>query len=330
MKLESKKQEEKPISKRNTVAPLILSGLIAIGTYFHFSPLVEQPQKKVQQEMLTKTENIQKIENIKKEEEREVIRPKKATLKKVEKFLISSGFSKQDIDSIFSDSRLEKLGIFSKKTGTKKVLTYEQYKKIFGVELLTAKALQFYSQYKNLLDSLSEKTNVPQEMVMSIIGIETIFGKNTGNHGVLNVYLTMIEDVPRRERFALDQIKALFLLAKKYNVNIYEIKGSHGGAIGPMQFIPSMLVKFEDKVKIKNFEELYQMENAIKLVYAYLEHSGATKNEKYLIKGRNYNAAFAYNPSDFYARLVIELSDNIKKRVRNYAEKTNNKNYRTF
>jgi membrane-bound lytic murein transglycosylase B len=223
---------------------------------------------------------------------------RKSTLESARKYLLSRGFEKGKIDSLLSDTRIEKLAIFPKRNEgePKKQLTYKEYKKIFGVEQLAKKAAEFYKENRELVGFLSAFTPAPPELALSILGIESKFGANTGRHTVLNVYLTYLEDRPKRTDFALDEIEALMRICGKYGKDPLEVKGSHGGAIGPMQFIPSSLVKFDTSGTHKSFEDLVSVKSALVLVFTYLSHSGADSYSGFSIGGVNYNAAFAYNP----------------------------------
>ncbi|MEM4634054.1 MAG: lytic murein transglycosylase, partial [Candidatus Anstonellaceae archaeon] len=236
---------------RNTAAHILLATSIASMSFFYTSKIMENTKIEVKNRN-TVVENKTLVQN-------KIIMQKptfsKKTMEIAKNYLISKGFSENEIDSVFSDSRIEKLNLFQKKEKKAKRLSYTEYKKIFNIEKLSDAAVPFYLENRKLLDSLSISSGVPYQLVLSILGIESSFGKNLGKHIVINTYLSMVEDVPNRTNFALREIAALLRISKKYSKHLFEIKGSHGGAIGPMQFIPTSIEKF-DTMPRKNFDEL--------------------------------------------------------------------------
>lgn len=239
----------------------------------------------------------------------------KTTLEKARSYLLSNGFEKGEVDTLLCDKRLEKLQLFPKKTGEKrKPLTYGEYKKIFGPELLAKLGAKFYAAHKRFVDSVASRSSAPKEMALSILGIETIYGKETGKHRVVNVFLTYLEEGKRRD-FALGELAAMLRICKKYGADPLSVRGSHAGAITPSQFIPTSIERFDAAAGCSTFDELCSIETSIKLVFAYLSASGASGGAGYGIGGANYTAAFAYNHSSFYARLSVELAEMIQKKI---------------
>ncbi|MEM4348794.1 MAG: lytic murein transglycosylase [Candidatus Anstonellaceae archaeon] len=236
-----------------------------------------------------------------------------STLKKARQYLIANGFEPQFVDSLFSDPRLSKLNIFPPASKPAKKLTYEEYKRLYGFEELAVKGAKFYHSHKKLLDSLQSSTGVPAFLVVSILGIESTYGKNLGNHLLINVFLTIIEDRPARKDFALQQLEDFLALCQHFGIDPYSVKGSHWGAFLPAQFIPSSLRKYLHVLDCSSFEELYDIENSIRLAFSYLADAGASAKENFSLDSSNYEAAFAYNHSSFYARLAVELAERIKK-----------------
>jgi membrane-bound lytic murein transglycosylase B len=89
-----------------------------------------------------------------------------------------------------------------------------------------------------------ERFGVPAEIIVAIIGIETTYGRNTGNHRALDALATLAFDYPRRAAFFRGELKQFLLLAREQNVDPTVPKGSFAGALGVPQFMPGSYREF--------------------------------------------------------------------------------------
>jgi membrane-bound lytic murein transglycosylase B len=82
---------------------------------------------------------------------------------------------------------------------------------------------------------------VPAEIIVAIIGIETYFGRITGNFRTLDVFATLAFDYPRRADFYRTEFVEFLLLARAQKVDPTSFRGSFAGAIGLPQFMPGSI-----------------------------------------------------------------------------------------
>ena len=160
-----------------------------------------------------------------------------------------------------------------------KTKPWEEYKKIF----LTSKKLEqgcvFWSENKDILSKARKVYGVPESVIAAIIGIETIYGANTGNHRLLDSLPTLAFHYPggnsKREKFFRYQLTEFFLLAREEGLDMRELRGSYAGAIGIPQFMPNnfrkLAVDFDGDGK-KDIR--MSREDAIGSVGNYLKHHG--------------------------------------------------------
>ncbi len=97
----------------------------------------------------------------------------------------------------------------------------------------------FWNENAELLERARVKYGVPEEVVTSIIGIESFYGKRTGRFQVADALYTLGFEVPRRSKFFRSQFEHFLLLTRENGFEPLEIKGSFAGAMGIPQFIPS-------------------------------------------------------------------------------------------
>ncbi|WP_244914632.1 lytic murein transglycosylase B [Pandoraea apista] len=107
--------------------------------------------------------------------------------------------------------------------------------------------VRFWNQNAATLSRAAKQYGVPEEIIVAIIGVETIYGRNMGNFRTIDALTTLAFDYPparnRSERMALfrNELENLLLYARERGVDPFSIYGSYAGAIGIPQFMPSSI-----------------------------------------------------------------------------------------
>lgn len=100
-----------------------------------------------------------------------------------------------------------------------------------------------FAQNWQLLQSASRPYGVPPEMIVSLWGIETSYGKNTGGFDLIQALATLAWEGRRSEFFKTELVNALLILQEGH-ISRENFKGSWAGAMGQNQFMPSSWKKF--------------------------------------------------------------------------------------
>jgi membrane-bound lytic murein transglycosylase B len=119
------------------------------------------------------------------------------------------------------------------------VRTWRDYRPIFLNDARIAGGVAFYTQNRAALDRVAASSGVPAEYIVAIIGVETNYGKNTGNYRVLDALYTLAFGYPKRAPFFAGELAQLFALGKDERIDVATLKGSYAGAMGLGQFMPS-------------------------------------------------------------------------------------------
>ncbi|CAG0930660.1 MAG: Membrane-bound lytic murein transglycosylase B [Rhodocyclaceae bacterium] len=101
--------------------------------------------------------------------------------------------------------------------------------------------LRFWEANRNVLEAARRSYGVPEEIVVAIIGIETIYGRNTGKFPTLATLATLAFDYPPRSELFRGELEALLLLARDSRRSPAAYSGSYAGALGIPQFLPSSI-----------------------------------------------------------------------------------------
>jgi membrane-bound lytic murein transglycosylase B len=97
----------------------------------------------------------------------------------------------------------------------------------------------FWKKYQKALQRAERKYGVPQEIIVSVIGVETIYGKDAGTYRIIDALTTLAFDYPQRSQFFRAELEDFLLLAREQQFNLLAIRGSYAGAMGIPQFMPS-------------------------------------------------------------------------------------------
>ncbi|OFZ67193.1 MAG: lytic murein transglycosylase B [Betaproteobacteria bacterium RBG_16_56_24] len=99
--------------------------------------------------------------------------------------------------------------------------------------------LKFWNKYRQALQSAEQKFGVPQEIILAVIGVETVYGQDAGTFRTLDALTTLAFDYPRRAGFFRNELENYLLLAREQQLDLLAIRGSYAGALGIPQFMPS-------------------------------------------------------------------------------------------
>ena len=249
--------------------------------------------------------------------------------------LVLDGFDRTYLQSIFRDPRVRFLpnvlliNLISKYI----VADYSRFTSRQSVR----NARQFLAQESTFLSKVEKRFEVDKEVIVSILFIESAFGKRTGTNTVFNVFSTLslasrpeihkvmaeqiaaaypqitTEDIEKRARrkskWAYHELKTLLTLTRQESIDVLQVKGSWAGAFGIAQFLPSSYMKFALDGNNDRKVRLHNRYDAIVSVANYLKENGWRKDlpdpqQRMIIR--------KYNNSSAYSDTVLELSRMIR------------------
>ena len=103
--------------------------------------------------------------------------------------------------------------------------------------------VQFWARYAEALRVAEMQYGVPQEIIVSVIGVETLYGRNSGKFSALDALTTLAFGYPRRTEFFRSELENYLLLAREQEWELFKIKSSYAGALGISQFMPSSYLR---------------------------------------------------------------------------------------
>jgi len=119
-----------------------------------------------------------------------------------------------------------------------KALPWHEYRARFLTERRVARGVETGRQHAGALGDAAQR-GVPASVLLSIVGVETFYGENTGRHRVVDALATLAFDYPRRGPFFRGELEQFLLMAREESLDPLGPQGSYAGAMGIPQFMPS-------------------------------------------------------------------------------------------
>ena len=172
------------------------------------------------------------------------------------------------------------------------------------------KGLNFFSQNKELINTIEIKFDIEKELLLALMGIETNFGTYVGKMDILSSLATLSFD-KRRSEFFTKELLILLKLIDTNQIDYNTLYGSWAGAFGYFQFMPSTIKNYAFDYNKDDYIDLKNSEDAYASAANYLTKIGWKKNQPCFYK--------------------VELNEDIPSKYLNVsAKKIHNKNKLKF
>lgn len=253
--------------------------------------------------------------------------------------LVADGFEEEAVRTLFSrpEVKFEPRAMKSKLEELFKKKTIKPAGVLSGFlrSEVIADARSYIQENRAVLEKIHTNYCVPQEIVVAILLIETLLGKNVGENFAFNRLASMalctnLETIrpylPRklltaknvdlaRSRcrqkadWAYAELKALIDYSVKSGIDPVNIPGSIYGAIGLCQFMPSNIFSYGIDADGDGRIDLFFTPDALHSIANYLRSRGWKCDMNQTSRQR---VIFAYNHSTIYVNTVLAVAEKIK------------------
>jgi membrane-bound lytic murein transglycosylase B len=127
---------------------------------------------------------------------------------------------------------------------------WQAYRARFVEPLRIDAGVQFWARHAEVLARAEAQYGVPADIIVGIIGVETIYGRNTGNFRVMDAIGTLAFAYPpapnqaARMEYFKSELENVLLYAREEQIDPFSLTGSYAGAIGWPQFMPGSIRRF--------------------------------------------------------------------------------------
>jgi membrane-bound lytic murein transglycosylase B len=208
-------------------------------------------------------------------------------------------------------------------------------------DIAIRKSKQFFRENSTVLNAAAKKYNIPKEIIVSILWIETRLGDYLGKNHIPSVFFsTALTNEPeyielnnqvvretdnsdsmksvlldrvkqrsdRKAKWAINELAAMSEIEKKFGIDFNTVYGSWAGAFGISQFLPSSFLNYAVDGNNDGKIDLFDKNDAIHSVANYLaKHKWGNTTEQ------KRKAIWSYNNSNAYVDAVLKLAELIKK-----------------
>lgn len=128
----------------------------------------------------------------------------------------------------------------------------------------------FMAEHRALLLRAETEYGVPPAVIAGVLGLETNFGRFTGNARVLDALATQGFEHPTRADFFFSELRQFFLFCRDFERDPTQPKGSYAGAMGWAQFMPSNYRRLAVDFDGNGTRDLWSAPDAIGSIARYL------------------------------------------------------------
>lgn len=156
----------------------------------------------------------------------------------IEEMVVEHSFTTDYLQRIFTQAKKQQSILEAISRPAERVKPWKEYRPIFLTQQRIDSGVAFWREHEQVLARAEQEYGVPAEIIVAIIGVETMYGGNTGRHRVLDALSTLSFDYPPRARFFRSQLKEFLLLVREEHLEATDLTGSYAGAMGLPQFMP--------------------------------------------------------------------------------------------
>ncbi|KTD47252.1 membrane bound lytic murein transglycosylase [Legionella rubrilucens] len=188
-------------------------------------------------------------------------------------------FNRQELTAVMSEVQLQPQIIESMEKPYEKK-TWDVYKQLFLTPQRLQGGLEFWKANQATLAKAEKHYGVPANIIVAIIGVETLYGKNQGNYRVIDALSTLAFNYPKRSRFFTKELGEFLLLCREHHVKPTQYMGSYAGAMGKPQFMPSSYRTFAADFTNNPKKDLMNDDQAVIASIANYFHKHGWKNNQ--------------------------------------------------
>ena len=183
----------------------------------------------------------------------------------IDRMVSEHGFERVELEKLFRRTHYVESAIrLIKPAPANKPKNWRAYRARFVDPTRINAGVRFWNDNLEALNRAEVEYGVPAEIVVGIIGVETVFGRNTGNFRVMDAITTLAFDYPEtptraaRMAFFRGELANTLLYARESGIDPLTLLGSYAGAIGLPQFMPGSIREFavdfdhDGKIDLRN------------------------------------------------------------------------------
>jgi len=157
----------------------------------------------------------------------------------VAEMVAKHGFDREQLNAMLAGAVIDDSILAAISRPAERVVPWHEYRQIFLTSSRIDAGADFWVEHAESIERVARRFGVDPEIIVAIIGVETLFGQRMGRYRVLDALSTLAFAYPPRATFFRSELEQFLLLAREEGVDLSGALGSYAGAMGAGQFIPS-------------------------------------------------------------------------------------------
>jgi lytic murein transglycosylase len=224
----------------------------------------------------------------------------------------SAGIKQSTLDRALADVSYDSSVIRRDRSQKSFKLSFDAfYERRVGTYLIK-QARSRMKRYASLLASIEKRYGVPPEILVSIWGLETNFGKDgAGKYSIIRSIATLAYDC-RRSEFFTGHLMAALRIVQKGDMSPQQLRGGWAGEIGQVQFLPGSYDKYAVDFDGDGRRDLvHSVPDVLASTANYFRAHGWQSGASWQPGTANYQVIKAWNKADVYARTIAVMASKL-------------------
>ena len=167
------------------------------------------------------------------------------------------GYSEELIQQALADVEPLPQVIRNDRSQAEAVVGFDRYYRVRATPQIVRQGRELARQHAAVLARIEAAYGVQRRVVVAIWGIETRYGRVTGNTPVFQALATLAWE-PRRAAFFRGELFDALTMVARGHIDTSTMTGSWAGAMGQAQFMPSSYLKFAEDFDLDGRRDIWQ------------------------------------------------------------------------
>jgi membrane-bound lytic murein transglycosylase B len=155
------------------------------------------------------------------------------------------GFTRKELGRVLGQAQFQPAVIKAMERPPESPLSsWQVYRAVFLNSQRIEAGVQFWDRHADAIGRAVAEYGVPGEIIVAILGVETVYGRNVGSYRVIDALATLAFDYPKRAEFFREELENYLVFAREMRIDPLAVRGSYAGAIGIPQFMPGSYRRF--------------------------------------------------------------------------------------